>query len=72
MCVIFLPPYSPDYNPIEEAFSTIKAQIQQDDDMFLEQMGEKDNADVYLHLHDVVFSITKEDAAGFFCHSRYF
>ncbi|GBC08216.1 hypothetical protein RclHR1_07980008 [Rhizophagus clarus] len=26
-CVIFLPPYSPDYNPIETAFSVIKSWI---------------------------------------------
>src|SRR4051812_24522852 len=26
-CVIFLPPYSPDFNPIETAFSTIKSWI---------------------------------------------
>ena len=25
--VVFLPPYSPDYNPIETAFSTVKAWI---------------------------------------------
>ena len=25
--VIFLPPYSPDYNPIEEAFSKVKTLI---------------------------------------------
>ena len=27
MRVLFLPPYSPDYNPIEESFSAIKAWI---------------------------------------------
>ena len=26
--VLFLPPYSPDFNPIESAFSTIKAWLQ--------------------------------------------
>jgi hypothetical protein len=26
--LIFLPPYSPDYNPIEQAFSSIKAFLQ--------------------------------------------
>ena len=25
--LVFLPPYSPDYNPIEEAFSSIKAYL---------------------------------------------
>ena len=27
--VIFLPPYSPDYNPIEEAFSKVKTLVKQ-------------------------------------------
>ena len=27
--VLFLPPYSPDYNPIEELFSKLKAMIKQ-------------------------------------------
>lgn len=30
--VIFLPPYSPDYNPIETAFSTIKSWIRHNRD----------------------------------------
>ncbi|GBC09430.1 hypothetical protein RclHR1_08860003 [Rhizophagus clarus] len=30
--VVFLPPYSPDYNPIETAFSTIKSWIRQNHD----------------------------------------
>jgi transposase len=30
--VIFLPPYSPDYNPIEIAFSTIKSWIKRNRD----------------------------------------
>lgn len=28
--LVFLPPYSPDYNPIEQAFSAIKAHLRQD------------------------------------------
>ena len=30
--VVFLPPYSPDYNPIETAFSTIKSWIRHNRD----------------------------------------
>lgn len=30
--VVFLPPYSPDYNPIEKAFSTIKLWIKHNRD----------------------------------------
>ena len=31
--VMFLPPYSPDYNPIEEAFSYIKGYLKEHDDI---------------------------------------
>ena len=32
--LLFLPPYSPDYNPIEETFSYIKAYLKEHDDIF--------------------------------------
>lgn len=31
--VLFLPPYSPDYNPIEEAFSFVKSFLRHHDDL---------------------------------------
>lgn len=31
----YLPPYSPDLNPIEEAFSQVKAFIRRNNDIFL-------------------------------------
>jgi transposase len=34
VCIEFLPPYSPDLNPIEEAFSKIKAFIRRHSDIF--------------------------------------
>ncbi|KAH7918016.1 hypothetical protein BV22DRAFT_990349, partial [Leucogyrophana mollusca] len=58
MRVMYLPPYSPDYNPIELAFSAIKA-------------FNIDNTYVYLHLYDATFSITPEDALGFYHHCGY-
>jgi transposase len=33
--IIFLPPYSPDLNPIEEAFSKIKSWIRRNHDLFV-------------------------------------
>jgi len=32
--LIYLPPYSPDFNPIEEAFSSIKATLQRNERYF--------------------------------------
>ena len=31
--MLFLPPYSPDYNPIEEAFSYVKGYLKEHDDV---------------------------------------
>ncbi|KIM36595.1 hypothetical protein M413DRAFT_78129 [Hebeloma cylindrosporum] len=54
----FLPSYSPDFNPIEPAFSVIKAHIQYD-------------TEVYMKLNEAVWSVTPDDAAGWFRHSGY-
>ena len=58
-----LPPYSPDFNPIEEAFSKVKrslrrAQARTDDDL-------RDAT------WDAFATITPKDAAGWFTHSGY-
>jgi transposase len=54
--IIFLPPYSPDYNPIEECFSKVKTVIKD-----YESSTESDGMD----LKDIVLSsfssITPED-----------
>lgn len=71
MRYVFLPPYSPDYNPIELAFSAIKAYIRRNGGILRASMGEKDDMDVYLRLLDAVYSVTAEDAAGWFRHSVY-
>lgn len=58
--LIFLPPYSPDFNPIEEAFSAIKAYLRRHcDDMTLSLMDE------------ACRSITTKAAQGFFCSAGY-
>jgi len=64
--IIYLPPYSPDLNPIEEAISKIKAWMRRNNDLF-----STDNSilfDVKLAM-DV---ITSEDAEGYFLHAGYF
>jgi transposase len=63
--IIFLPPYSPDFNPIEEAFSKIKAWIRRNYDLF--PPGDGLLFDVKLAM-DV---ITPDDAEGYFVHGGY-
>jgi hypothetical protein len=63
--IIFLPPYSPDLNPIEEAISKIKAWIHRNYDLF--PPGDGFLFDVKIAM-DV---ITPEDAEGYFLHGGY-
>ena len=71
MRYIFLPPYSPDYNPIELAFSSIKAYIHCKGDIARATMLDDDDTDVMLFLNEAVFSVTEDDAKGWFNHSGY-
>ena len=64
----YLPPYSPHLNPIEEAFSKIKAFICRNHDVF--QAMEDDG--ILYDMHEAVDVITKEDAMGYFIHAGYF
>lgn len=58
--LIFLPPYSPDLNPIEPAFSSIKA--------FLRRHANDDSLTVIAH---AIHHISPEMATGWFVHSGY-
>ncbi|KAI9069871.1 hypothetical protein FKP32DRAFT_1528262, partial [Trametes sanguinea] len=75
MRVEFLPAYSPDYNPIEQAFSIMKARFQRDYPHFARTCSSgrapADDAAARNMLLDVVYSVTPENAASFFHHSRY-
>ena len=71
----FLPAYSPDFNPIEQAFSKIKSYMRRHYH-YLSRSSTTgtdlyDEAIVYIRLHEAVFSITTEDAKGFYYHSGY-
>lgn len=67
----FLPPYSPDYNPIELAFSVIKRRLQRDERSCAGFWTNKDDTAVYAHLYRTVYSITAQEASSFFHHDRY-
>ncbi|KIK73735.1 hypothetical protein PAXRUDRAFT_177625, partial [Paxillus rubicundulus Ve08.2h10] len=63
----YLPPYSPDYNPIKEAFSKVKAFIRRNQDFF----SMNTNGLVY-DMYIAMDVITESDAAGYFRHAGYF
>lgn len=67
----FLPPYSPDFNPIELAFSAIKADIKRHGDLIRMATEEGDDLDVYLRLHESIWSVTSSDAQSWFYYCGY-
>lgn len=71
MRIVFLPAYSPDLNPIEEAFSAIKNWIRTNRDYVLGEIVGGNNGNAYKMLWDAVFSVTPEKALGWFRHSGY-
>jgi transposase len=63
----YLPPYSPDLNPIEEAFSKIKAFIRRNQDCFTDEI----DAIIY-DMYIAMDIITDSDAIGYIMHAGYF
>ncbi len=61
--LLFVPPYSPDYNPIEEAFSKVKA--------LLRRAGARTREALIEALGAALDAVTPRDVRGFFEHSGY-
>jgi transposase len=61
--LLFLPPYSPDFNPIEEAFSKIKGALR--------KVGARTREALIEALGVAISAVTARDARGFFEHSGY-
>ncbi|VDC07111.1 unnamed protein product [Peniophora sp. CBMAI 1063] len=64
----YLPAYSPDLNPIEEAFSKIKHFLRRHGQYYAEADEEAKRWDLY----EVMDIITDIDACGYFLHAGYF
>lgn len=61
--LVFLPSYSPDLNPIEEAFSKVKHLVRKEGRRVREALVEA--------IGRALAAITAEDAAGWFAHAGY-
>lgn len=61
--LIYLPAYSPDFNPIEEAFSKIKG--------MLRQAGARTKDALVDVLGEVLSAVSVQDATGYFEHAGY-
>ena len=59
----YLPPYSPDYNPIEQAWSKIKT--------LLRGVGARTRRKLYRSLHSTLAQVTAQDAEAWFAHCGY-
>jgi len=61
--VLFLPPYSPDFNPIEPMWSKVKA--------FLRALKARTQTELLAGIRDALRSVTPEDVLGWFSHCGY-
>ncbi len=61
--LVFVPSYSPDLNPIEEAFSKIKALVR--------KAGARGREALVEAIGRALAAVTPEDAAGWFAHAGY-
>jgi transposase len=61
--LLFLPPYSPDFTPIEQAFSKLKA--------ILRGLGARTHEALEEAMHVAVEAITPADASAWFAHAGY-
>jgi transposase len=61
--LLFLPPYSPDFTPIEQAFSKLKA--------ILRGLGARTHDTLQEAVRLAIEAITSDDAAAWFAHAGY-
>jgi transposase len=61
--LVYLPPYSPDFNPIEEAFSKVKTLVRKFEERTREALVEA--------MGRALDAVTARDARGFFEHCGY-
>jgi transposase len=61
--VLFLPSYSPDFNPIEQVFSKVKA--------YLRRVGARTHEALETAIAEAIELVTPADARGFFHHCGY-
>jgi hypothetical protein len=67
----YLPPYSPDLNPIEEAFSYVKAYLRRHGHIFRVAVEAKNDWAVHSFLYTALGTITSEHACEWMGHSGY-
>lgn len=69
--LVYLPPYSPDFNPIEECFSYMKSVLRRHEDAFRAALDSRDDFRISSFLSDTLATVTPHHAQGWFRHSNY-
>jgi transposase len=67
----FLPPYSPDYNPIELLFSAMKYRLRRNGSYVRFAMTELSREEVHNILLESLFATTLDDVFGWYRHCGY-
>ena len=67
----FLPPYSPDFNPIELVFSAMKYHLRRNGDYMWMAMTQMADEQIYIALLRALYTITTQDAFGWYSHCGY-
>jgi transposase len=67
----FLPPYSPDFNPIELAFSAMKYHLRRNGEYIRLAMTHLSTNDIYCTLLEALFQISLADVFGWFRYCGY-
>jgi transposase len=65
--LIYLPPYSPDFNPIEQAFSKLKSYLRE----AARSVSARSQQTLMELIGEALRTITTSDAEGFFKHCGY-
>ncbi|KAI0691761.1 hypothetical protein BC835DRAFT_1278886 [Cytidiella melzeri] len=72
MRLVYLLPYSPDFNPIEEGFSAMKSWIQANRDYIFGEVTSRDAFNPHHIIWNAVFAtMTTENITGWYCDSGY-
>ena len=61
--LLYLPPYSPDFNPIELAFAKLKA--------FLRKTAARNNPDLWAAVAQIIDTFQSDECTGYFAHAGY-
>ena len=67
----FLPPYSPDYNPIELALSAMKYHLRCKGEYVRFTTAELSDTDICCTLHIALYQFTADEIFGWFRHCGY-